>query len=55
MSKRQDTPMSERVPIVETQQTRNHDALLVASTVFFLIFLFMILPLIRIALGEPPT
>jgi hypothetical protein len=53
MSKRQHIPISERIPVDETQRSR--DGLLVASAVGFLVFLFFILPLIRIGLGEPPT
>jgi hypothetical protein len=53
MSERQHLPLPQRIPIGETQHSR--DGLLVISAVGFLVFLFFILPLIRIGLGEPPT
>jgi hypothetical protein len=53
MSTRQTVPISERIPVNEIPRSR--DGWLVVSAVCFLVFLFFILPLIRIGLGEPPT
>ena len=61
MSKRHYVPISDRIPVAQTERIpvaeteRSRDVLLVASAVGVLLFLFFILPLIRIGLGEPPT
>jgi len=54
MSKRHAVPISQRTPVCG-KQPLSRDSLLVASAVCFLVFLFFILPLIRISLGEAPT
>jgi hypothetical protein len=54
MSIRHAIPISERVRVDAGKRSRR-DYLVVCSAAFILIFLFFILPLIRISLGEPPT